>query len=844
MKKMEIIGLYAFVIWIATCKASNQEIVFGGITLSSSSPHITQEQVAFEYAVEHFSSQLQSLYSINITTTMADVDMSQLTSIQNAICQQVERKAIAIFGPLSKYHLHPSLIIYLCKSLNLPYFSTDNRAVDKDDSTFVMAPLQEDIDFTTIEIAKRFKWRKIAVIFDEMHRIENLVNDVYTTSWEMRLHYIDGDATIQGKKLALKKVFDSVKEEKIAHFLIKCRDNNTALLLDYAYQLNMLNSSGYHWIISTIDIDAVFSSVSVQPGDAKIMTLRLSPVFERNFEKIERDILSRYKSRSSTTLNKDIDKLHVSAKLVFDSVEVMADITDKMYRLYKSINLLTNPSLLPHCLTDKPFAYSEVIQLIQRVKTRGLTGVVEFDSHRKRKGYMLEIINSTFENILSTPQISEPFVFMKEYDVFTGQPSYQGFCIDLINAISEIVGFKYELYVSPDGQYGSQLNNSKWTGMVGQLQDHLGDAALGDFTISRERQRVIEFTVPYFYSHTAILLRHPGQRSPDLFQFLYPFTLEVWISVIIAAVGVSLLLAIYNYLSPYSWGNINNQAREAGMDQTLGNSIWFISAALLQQGCESTPRGVSSRILGLSWWFFALIIAQTYTAQLTAHLSVTPTNPTISSIHQLANSHQYRVGVTNGSQTLDFVKSSTSSVHQELWNKIVKDGKLCENTSEGIENVHQGSFAFLLDRPKAKYTTFRLPCDLMIIGKPFNQNSFGIGLPMHSAYLRNFSLAILKLKDRGYLDYLRKKWWSDRSQCTSSSKIDSDVSQMTIRYLGGIFITLFIGFFIGYVILFAEMAWHYYHLRNEVRVQRNLLHITPKNSLRIRSIRRVDDLKE
>ncbi|EDV24882.1 uncharacterized protein TRIADDRAFT_25027 [Trichoplax adhaerens] len=407
---------------------------------------------------------------------------------------------------------------------------------------------------------------------------------------------------------------------------------------------------------------------------------------------------------------------------------------------------------------------------------------------------------------------------MKEYDVFTGQPSYQGFCIDLINAISEIVGFKYELYVSPDGQYGSQLNNSKWTGMVGQLQDHVSDAALGDFTISRERQRVIEFTVPYFYSHTAILLRHPGQRSPDLFQFLYPFTLEVWISVIIAAVGVSLLLAIYNYLSPYSWGNINNQAREAGMDQTLGNSIWFISAALLQQGCESTPRGVSSRILGLSWWFFALIIAQTYTAQLTAHLSVTPTNPTISSIHQLANSHQYRVGVTNGSQTLDFVKSSTSSVHQELWNKIVKGGKLCENTSEGIENVHQGSFAFLLDRPKAKYTTFRLPCDLMIIGKPFNQNSFGIGLPMHSAYLRNFSLAILKLKDRGYLDYLRKKWWSDRSQCTSSSKIDSDVSQMTIRYLGGIFITLFIGFFIGYVILFAEMAWHYYHLRNEVIV--------------------------
>lgn len=346
----------------------------------------------------------------------------------------------------------------------------------------------------------------------------------------------------------------------------------------------------------------------------------------------------------------------------------------------------------------------------------------------------------------------------------------------------------------------------------------LADAAIGDFTISQQRQAVIEFTMPFFYTNTAILIRHPGQKQPELFQFLYPFTLDVWITVVAAAVGVSLLLSLYNSVSPYSWRNINDSARQAGIDQTIGNSAWFASAALLQQGCESTPRGVSSRILGLSWWFFVLIIAQTYTAQLTAHLSVTQIKSTISSIGQLVKDRQYQVGVINGSQTADFLKHSrASSMHHKLWQKILDRHNLYENAEAGIKRVHQGSFAFLLDQPKAEYTTTRIPCDLMIIGKPFNHNSFGIGLPLYSAYTRNISLAISTLKDRGYIEYLKKKWWDDRGQCTSmAGKVESEASQMTLQYLGGVFITLFIGFCIGYIILFIEMAWFYYHHRKSV----------------------------
>lgn len=78
----------------------------------------------------------------------------------------MDNKAIAFFGPLVKYDLHPSMISYLCSSLNLPYFSIDNRLFDNDGTTFAMAPSQDDIDYITTGIAKQLKWRKIAIIVD------------------------------------------------------------------------------------------------------------------------------------------------------------------------------------------------------------------------------------------------------------------------------------------------------------------------------------------------------------------------------------------------------------------------------------------------------------------------------------------------------------------------------------------------------------------------------------------------------------------------------------------------------------------------------------------------------
>ena len=48
--------------------------------------------------------------------------------------------------------------------------------------------------------------------------------------------------------------------------------------------------------------------------------------------------------------------------------------------------------------------------------------------------------------------------------------SYVGYCIDLLNELKNRLGFNYELYIVPDGSYGSEDHvTKKWNGLVGEL---------------------------------------------------------------------------------------------------------------------------------------------------------------------------------------------------------------------------------------------------------------------------------------------------------------------------------------------------------------------------------------
>lgn len=50
-----------------------------------------------------------------------------------------------------------------------------------------------------------------------------------------------------------------------------------------------------------------------------------------------------------------------------------------------------------------------------------------------------------------------------------GNDGFEGLCIDLLNMLSDKMGFRYTIRLVADRQYGGQLDDGSWTGLVGDL---------------------------------------------------------------------------------------------------------------------------------------------------------------------------------------------------------------------------------------------------------------------------------------------------------------------------------------------------------------------------------------
>ena len=55
--------------------------------------------------------------------------------------------------------------------------------------------------------------------------------------------------------------------------------------------------------------------------------------------------------------------------------------------------------------------------------------------------------------------------------VLNGTVQFYGYCIDLIQEISKILKFEYDIYETPDRVYGNMDKDMNWNGMIRQLMD-------------------------------------------------------------------------------------------------------------------------------------------------------------------------------------------------------------------------------------------------------------------------------------------------------------------------------------------------------------------------------------
>ena len=70
------------------------------------------------------------------------------------------------------------------------------------------------------------------------------------------------------------------------------------------------------------------------------------------------------------------------------------------------------------------------------------------------------------------------------------------------------------------------------------------DLAIADLSITYEREKAVDFSNPFMTLGISILYRKPKKEDPELFSFMSPLSLDVWIYMVFAYFIVSILLFI------------------------------------------------------------------------------------------------------------------------------------------------------------------------------------------------------------------------------------------------------------------------------------------------------------
>ncbi|XP_070138572.1 glutamate receptor ionotropic, kainate 2 isoform X5 [Drosophila bipectinata] len=183
---------------------------------------------------------------------------------------------------------------------------------------------------------------------------------------------------------------------------------------------------------------------------------------------------------------------------------------------------------------------------------------------------------------------------VKDDKNLTGNDRFEGFCIDLLKAISQQVGFQYTIELVPDNMYGVYIpETNTWNGIVQELMERRADLAVASMTINYARESVIDFTKPFMNLGIGILFKVPTSQPTRLFSFMNPLAIEIWLYVLAAYMLVSFALFVMARFSPYEWKNPHPCYKEMDIVEnqfSISNSFWFITGTFLRQGSGLNPK--------------------------------------------------------------------------------------------------------------------------------------------------------------------------------------------------------------------------------------------------------------
>ena len=381
--------------------------------------------------------------------------------------------------------------------------------------------------------------------------------------------------------------------------------------------------------------------------------------------------------------------------------------------------------------------------------------------------------------------LQAPFVVQ---DPSSGKLS--GFAISVLDAVARSAGFTYTLRLA-----NSSLS---YNALVASIAAGDADMLVGDLTITGARQAVVAFSQPFFQNSNVLVVRRPQPAAPDLYFFLRPFSLPVWLAWL-ASMALSSVLTTY-YETQHSLAVDAKQQhalelQEQGQGQGQGLKPFlrefargtpqgaFVGSALLLGAIVATPDSAAAKFTSLLNFLSGIILVSTYTGSVAATLSTGLAPAYVSSISELPALPPATVGIMSDDANTLLYRSLVSTSYRPLG----------VDYAEQLPALERGDVDVTLgDAATLQYQVDTQFCDLVVTASGLWPSGFGFAMPRSwpASRVAVVDAGILGLQASGSLVTLQAEAWGAPKCPPFNPSATRSQGQVTISQLGGLFILL------------------------------------------------------
>ncbi|XP_004547301.1 glutamate receptor ionotropic, delta-2 isoform X1 [Maylandia zebra] len=836
-------------------------------TLSDSIIHIgaifdesaRKDDEVFRLAVADLNLNNEILETEKITISVEFVDGNNPFQAVQEACELMNRGILALVSSIGC--MSAGSLQTLADAMHIPHLFIQrspagtprsacpptSRVPGTDDYTLMVRPpvyLNEVI----MQVVSEYSWQKFVLFYDsdfDIRGIEDFLDSTSQQGMDVSLQKVESNINMM-----ITSLFRTMRVEELHRYRDTLRravlfmsPATAKAFITEVVETNLV-AFDCHWILINEEISDYDLQELVMKSIGRLTLVRqMFPMPQNTTQRCVK-----HNHRINTSLcdlkNPKAQQLEITNRYIYDTVLLLANtfhrkLEDRKWHSMASLSCIRKNS--------KPWQGGKsMLDTVKKFGVSGLTSFLEFTDNGTNPNIFFEILGTNYgedrgrgvsrlatwdpvhglngtltdrklENNMRgvvlrvVTVLEEPFVMVSE-NVLGKPKKYQGFSIDVLDALSNYLGFKYEIYVAPDHKYGSLQPDGQWNGLMGELVFKRADVGLSALTITPERESVVDFTTRYMDYSVGVLLRK-AERTVDMFACLAPFDLSLWACIAGTVLLVGILVYLLNWLNPprLPMGSVSST--------TLYNSMWFVYGSFVQQGGEVPYTTLATRMMMGVWWMFALIVISSYTANLAAFLTITRIENSIQSLQDLSKQTELPYGTVLDSAVYDQVRSKAMNpferdpMYSQMWRMINRTGggdNNVEESKEGIRKVKYGRFGFVWDAAVLEYVANNdEDCSFYTVSNNAPDRGYGIAMQHGSPYRDIFSQRILELQQNGDMDILKLKWWPKDSPCDLYSSVQTRQrgSALDIHSFAGVFCVLAAGVVLSCLIAMVESWW-------------------------------------